>query len=79
MELLNTMRGLFLLFVAGVFYSTGCLGMNNDGTAFLQESIEYLVNYTAYEALEYLNLKKIGSNVANTAYQNYKDKLGEFN
>ena len=51
--------------------------MINDGTAFLQESLEQLVNYTAYEALDYLNLKKIGSNVASAAYENYKGKLGE--
>ena len=71
------MKGLFLLFVTSVFYSTGCLGMIDDGTAFLQDSIEQFVNYTAYEALDYLNLKKIGSNVANAAYKNYKDKLGK--
>ena len=71
------MKGLFLLFVTSAFYSTGCLGMIDDGTAFLQESLEQLVNYTAYEALDYLNLKKIGSNVASAAYENYKGKLGE--
>lgn len=64
-----------LIFVVSVI-STGCLGVD-DGTSFLEESIEHLVNYTAFEALEYLNLKKLGSNVANVAYMSYKDKLGE--
>ena len=62
----------------GAFYFTGCQGMKNDGTEILQESIQHLINYTAYEALEYLHLKKLGSNVANAAYESYKDKLSMY-
>ena len=64
--------------ISGIaFYSTGCLGANDDGSALLQESIGHLVNYTSLEALEFLNLKSIGSDVASIAYNGYKAKLGE--
>ena len=72
------MSSFFLLFVASALYSIGCLGMQYDGTVILQGSMEHLINYTAYEALEYLNLKNLGSNVADTAYQSYKNKLSEY-
>ena len=72
------MSSFFLKIVATVFL-TSCLGVKGDGTALLQESIEHLVNYTAYEALDHLNLKKVGINVANIAYNDYRDKLGEYN
>ena len=68
---------LFFLFVASVFYFTGCLAVQDEGTVILQESIDHLINYTAYEALEYLNLKNLGSNAANVAYESYKAKLSE--
>ena len=70
------MSSLFLKIVVTVFL-TSCLGVKGDGTALLQESIEHLVNHTAYEALDHLNLKKVGINVANIAYKDYKDKLGK--
>ena len=70
------MGGLFLKIVVTLLL-TSCLGVKGDGTALLQESIEHLVNHTAYEALDHLNLKKVGINVANIAYKDYKDKLGK--
>ena len=70
------MSSLFLKIVVTVFL-TSCLGVKGDGTALLQESIGHLVNHTAYEALDHLNLKKVGINVANIAYKDYKDKLGK--
>ena len=75
---LNMISNLFFLLVASACFCTGCLGMNDsNGTVILQERIEHLINYTAYKALEHLNLKKIGNNVANIAYKKYKDKLGK--
>ena len=71
------MNSFFLISVVSILL-TGCLGVKEDGTTVLQESIEHLVNYTANEALDYLNLNKIGNNVANLAYESYKYKLGEF-
>ena len=73
------MSSFFLLFVASAsVYFTGCLGMQYDGTVILQGSVEHLINYTAYEALEHLNLKNLGSNVADVAYESYKDKLSKY-
>ena len=69
------MSSFFLKIVVTVFLTT--LGVKGDGTALLQESIEHLVNHTAYEALDHLNLKKIGIKVANIAYEDYKDKLSK--
>ena len=63
------------LFLIAVLLA-GCLGVKGDGTTLLQKSMEQLVNHTAHEALDYLNLQKIGINVGNTAYKNYKVKLG---
>ena len=71
------MNSFFLISVVSILL-TSCLGVKEDGTTVLQESIEHLVNYTANEALDYLNLNKIGNNVANLAYESYKYKLGEF-
>ena len=77
---MKMMSVFFTLVVCGItFYSTGCLGMNDDGTALLQESIGHLVNYTSLEALDYLNLQNLGSKVAGIAYEDYKVKLGECN
>ena len=71
------MSSLFLIFAVSIF-SAGCLGVKGDGAMLLEESIEHLVNYTAYEALDKLNLENIGNNVANDAYENYKDVLGMY-
>ena len=65
----------FLIFAVSMF-STGCLGVKDDGTILLEDSIEHLVNYTAYEALDHLNLENISSGVANSAYKRYKDVIG---
>ena len=66
----------FILKFTITAFLTGCLEVRGDGTMLLQQSIEQLVNHTAHEALDYLNLQKIGSSVANTAYKDYRDKLG---
>ena len=73
------MMSSFILKIAVTLFLTSCLGVKGDGTALLQESIEHLVNHTAYEALDHLNLKKIGIKVANIAYNDYRDKIGEYN
>ena len=75
LALLGRMSGFFLIFAVSVF-STGYLGVKGDGAMLLGESIEHLVNYTAYEALDQLKLESIGNDVANSAYKNYKDVLG---
>ena len=75
LALLSRMNGFFLTFAVSVFL-IGCLGVKGDGAMLLEESIEHLVNYTAYKALDQLNLENIGNNVANDAYESYKDVLG---
>ena len=75
LALLGRMSGFFLIFAVNVF-SAGYLGVKGDGAMLLEESIEHLVNYTAYEALDQLKLESIGNDVANSAYKNYKDVLG---
>ena len=75
---MKMMRFFFTFIATGIaFYSTGCLGTNDDGSALLQESISHLVNYTSHEAIDVLNLNKVGSQVAGIAYEDYKVKLGE--
>ena len=64
-----------LIHVMSILLSVS-LGVKGDGTILLEESIEHLVNYTAYEALDLLSLNNIGNNVANVAYESYKNKLG---
>ena len=75
LALFSRMSGFFLTFAVSVFLAS-CLGVKGDGAMLLEESIEHLVNYTAYKALDQLNLENIGNNVANAAYENYKDVLG---
>ena len=75
LALVGRMSGFFLIFAVSVF-STGYLGVKGDGAMLLEQSIEYLVNYTAYEALDQLNLENIGNDVANSAFEDYKDVLG---
>ena len=66
----------FFLYVAVSVFFTVCLGVKGDGTLLLEESIRDLVNCTAYEALDLLNLSNTGNDVANVAYESYKNKLG---
>ena len=66
-----------LIHVVSILLSVS-LGVKGDGTILLEESIEHLVNYTAYEALDLLSLENIGNNVADVAYESYKNKLGMF-
>ena len=39
----------------------------------LQKTVEHLVNYTALEALEQLDLDEIGNTLVDTAYKNYSE------
>ena len=63
------MIGNWFLVLSGLaFYASTVTKGDNT---LLQKTVEHLVNYTALEALEQLDLDNIGNTIVDTAYENY--------
>ena len=61
-------KNLFLVLSGVVFY---VIGVTKGDTTPLQKTVEHLVNYTALEALDQLDLNAIGGAIVDDAYKNY--------
>ena len=61
-------RNWFLVLSGLAFYA---ITVTKGDNTLLQKTVEHLVNYTALEALEQLDLDNIGNTIVDTAYENY--------
>ena len=69
------MIGYWCLILSGLAFFVN--GIKLGDATLLQKTVEHLVNYTALEALDELNLNKIGSRIASDAHLNYTSQQGE--
>lgn len=67
-------RNWFLVVSALAFYG---VDVTKADDTLLQKTIEHLVNYTALETLEQLDLDNIGNEIVDDAYKNYS-KEGDY-
>ena len=63
------MIGYWCLILSGLAFCVN--GVEMGDTTLLQKTVEHLVNYTALEAFDELNLNEIGNAVASDAHFNY--------
>lgn len=75
MEVKSLVLCLLMLGIASSQYVAD-VSRSRWGPGLLQQAIRYLVNYTAAEAEERLNMNNIGSTVAAIAYEELTEKLG---
>ena len=61
-------RNWFLVLTGLALYA---ITVTKGDNTLLQKTVEHLVNYTALEALEQLDLDNIGNTIVDTAYENY--------